>query len=250
MNICKTLKSVSIFILITLATVNLLSAQNTPSDTTSYEVNEYDLGYNAITLTPFTIPKGSLVYQNLMLGVNTLEYGVTDKLSVAAGLSFFKLRGGKSPMMLLNVKYKFYDKDNLAFSINSLNAMQRYEGWREWPGTKQTISDFNHAIFLNGAHYKDKSNFFTFGIGVWDLEDEIGPIFTFGFSKRLSRTVSLIGDLWLPIVEIEYNRGPIPIPAIGFRYHTKSYATFDIGFPFIGAKVPLIKTGKSKMMSN
>jgi len=239
---------ISLWLFLILGFCRITVAQHIHKDTTIYKNHGFDAGYNAITTTPFTIPKGSLVYQNLMLGINTLEYGITDKLSVATGISFFGMNRNRSPLALLFLKYNLYDANNFAVSISSLNSMQRFNySW--FPEEfDETRFEFNHALFLNAASYKDKYNFVSFGVGAFVLSGESSVIFTLGFSKRATESLAVIGDLWLPRVDFD-SPTLLPIPAIGVRYFTKSGASFDFGFPFVGAKVPLIKPKRKQALS-
>lgn len=246
MSVIKIISKITLILVLTLMYMTSAEAQANSKDSIKYEVNDYDAGYNAITMTPFTIPKGALVAQNLMLGFNTLEYGLTDNLSIATGVSFFGTRRNSSyPTALLSIKYKIYDQNGVAVSISSLNSYQRFKiepGYEEFYDSYETM----HALFLNSAFYKDKNNFVSVGAGLYGSQGYMSVIFTAGFSKRTSETMALIGDLWLPIFDLEYDTTIWPFPAIGFRYFLKSGVTVDFGFPFVGMKIPLIKPTKNR----
>lgn len=221
---------------------NTVYAQNTHRDSTEFKIYKHDLGYNAITTTPFTIPQGSLVYQNLFLGINTLEYGVTDRLSIASGISLFGLNSDDGPTGLFFAKYNLYNTDNFVLSISSLSAVNRYNSLKDYTGEKIKVTDIHTALFLNAASIRDANNYITYGLGYYSLYGEGSVIFTAGFCKRLSESIAFIGDLWLPLLNLDSNsRLLLPIPALGFRYFAKSGITVDFGFPFIGLKIPILK---------
>ena len=250
MSVLKIISKISLVLALFLLHMTSAGAQTFSKDSTEYEVNDYDAGYNAITMTPFTLPKGALVAQNLMLGINTLEYGLTDNLSIAAGISFFGVRdASNNPMGLLSIKYKMYDRDGIAVSISSLNAFRKF---KVDPAYEEYYDPFEsmHALFLNSAFYKDKNNFVSVGAGLYGSPGFISVIFTAGFSKRTSKTTAVIGDLWLPVFDLESDTTIFPFPAIGVRQFLESGITIDFGFPFIGVKIPLIKPAKNKKASN
>jgi len=191
-------------------------------DSLDIRKTQYSKPYNAITSNPFTVPKGSLVYQNLFIGINVLEYGISDKLSISTG--FFP--------GLASIKYNFYNNEDFSFSFSNLNIII--------PSSNEFI--WTPILYLHGALKENEDEFYTFGGGVFFVD---GPkaLFTFGYHKRLNNEVGFMIDLWLPNIDLDTGifGGFLPIPAIGLRFYTKSGASFDVGFPFIGMRIPLKK---------
>lgn len=231
----------SILIMLTISLPTLLFGQTEIRDTSSYERNEYDISYNAITTTPFTLPKGAVLYQNFNFVVNTLSYGISDNLSVAVGNSLHALFDNgrqKSATFMSHIKYKFYQDEKYALSLSNLNFYEYQRYTIESLEIDEKSLDVIPILFLNGSVHTSKHSFWTFGIGMYDLLNEPRPIFTVGYQNRFSRSTAFIADLWLPFIGVDT---PLPIPAVGFRFFTKYGGSVDLGFPFIGAKIPIGK---------
>ena len=198
--------------------------QSSEYDSTQYSNTTYSRPHSGFTTTPFTIPKGSLVYHNAYLFVNAFEYGVTDRLTVTAGLY----------PGIFSIKYNFVNTPDYAFSFTSLNI-----AWMS-NGDPYVVP----ILYLHGAFIEGRDNFFTLGGGVYIIEGTPRSIFTIGYHRRLTDKLGLMLDLWLPHLDddIDIIGGFLPMPMIGFRFYTESGAAFDIGFPQIGMRIPLVKT--------
>lgn len=236
-------------IMLTISLPNLLLGQAAAKDTSSYERNEYDISYNAITTTPFTLPKGAFLYQNFNLVVNTLSYGFTDNLSVSVGTSLHALlndRRHNYATLMSQIKYNFYQDEKYAFSVSNINFYEYEKYYNFQIDENERNINVVPILFVNGSVHTSKHAFWTFGVGMYGLLDDPQPIFTIGYQNRFSKNMAFIADLWVPLVEIESSAGPLPIPALGVRFFKKDRGSIDLGFPFIGAKVPI---GKIKSRS-
>ena len=230
------IKRVAILLIyLSMGSVSIAQEFNTQDE--EYEANVYDLPYNAITTTPYTLPKGSLVYQNLNLAINTLSYGIHDRLSVSAG--YTPISFGSGSVAMSQIKYNFYRDENYALSISNLNFYD-FNKLQFGPlGEESRELDIIPIFFLNAAVKNSEHDFWTFGVGAYHADGITNPIFTIGYQNRFSKKVAFIADLWLPFLGTGFFT-PLPIPAVGFRFFGKEGITFDIGFPFVGIKIPFI----------
>lgn len=203
-------------------------AQKSELDTTYIQTNEYAISYGALTATPYTIPKGSLVYQNLGFTINTLEYGVTDRFSVAAGAPLFNFGITDGPIGFLFLKYNFFKTEGFALSASNLNIFHT--------DNYESKLDVLSIMYLNTA-IGSKNKFVTLGAGFYFPDGEQNAIYTLGYHNKFSDKMAFIADLWIPV----QNSSAIPLPAAGIRLYLDDGFTIDLGFPFIGFKAPLIR---------
>lgn len=227
----KYLWTVAIFLL----QVWILSAQEIVMEESAIDTNEYAATYLGITTTPYTLPKGAINYQNLYLGYNGIEYGVTDRFSVSAGLSLFNLEGSGGIPFFLFAKYNIYDSPSISVSISNLNII-----YPEYDGTGVVSVLYTNAAFGN------KNNFITLGAGYGQSFEENEPvlIFTGGYHNRFSKSIAFIVDVWLAVLDLDSRGVGIPLPSLGFRFFLKNQITIDAGFPLFGFKIPLKKVDR------
>ena len=157
-------------------------------------------------LSPSAIPlkKGEGYFQNTYVLFNSINYGITDNISLGAGIDvitpFVKDIGG--PFMLLTLKagFKVAEKFHIA-------------------GT--TI--FIHAPYLGEADYKNESTFlmedasFTYGSADYNItlgasyglnggELMNGPSFTLSAMARVTPRFSFVTENWMfPVTHYQYS---------------------------------------------
>lgn len=208
-----------------------MSAQNREPVHSEVDTNVYAATYLGITTTPYTLPKGALNFQNLFIGYNGLEYGVTDKFSLSAGLSLFRFETSGTTFFLFG-KYNLYQSPTTSISLSNLNIFYPENEERGWVS----------VLFANGA-FGHKNHFFTVGGGYGLDVDNSEPvlIFTAGYHNRFSKPVGLMVDVWLAVVDVDSRGVGIPLPSIGFRFFLKNQITIDLGLPLFGFKIPILK---------
>ena len=211
-----------------------LEAQTKHSLHNEIDTNEYAATYQAITTTAFTPPKGSLNYQNLFFGINTLEYGVSDNFSLSSGVGISDINLNDGVSFFLFGKYKLFHEDNTAFSISSLNIL----------GSHDLFSDYLFSVLYLHGSFGNYNNFVSFGAGASLGPDNVG-IITFGYHNRISKSTAFIIDIWLALLDPGSNGGVLPLPTIGFRSFLDNNIIIDFGFPYIGCKIPFVQNSKS-----
>lgn len=202
------------------------------------DTNDYAATYLGITTTPYTLPKGAMNYQNLYVGYNGVEYGVTDRFSLSGGFSLFNLTGEGGGAFFTLAKYNFHRSNNTALSISNLNIV-----YPSYDGIGAV------SILYANAAFGNKNNFVTLGAGFgYSFEEADIPvgIFTFGYHNRFSKSTAFIADVWLAVLDLDSNGVGIPLPSIGFRFFLKNEITIDLGLPLFGFKIPIKKVDKQK----
>lgn len=224
-----TQNSVYIYITVLILSGSSIFGQPETKDSISSGIYAYDRGYNIITTTAFTIPKGTLIYQNFLFVVNNFEYGLSDNASIGSGFSLFGT-------LHTTIKLKLFQKKKLTVSLFNLNLF--------FPKANNA---FIPIVYLNGAKSINETDYFSFGTGLFHVEKP-SSIFTVGYHKRFSKSWAFMFDLWLPNINFVFSKQEernkyffFPIPMIGVRYFSKSGATFDLGYSFLAMKYPLIK---------
>lgn len=217
---------------------SVISAQSDEFPNAQVDTNVYAASYLGITTTPYTIPKGALNYQNLYIGYNGLEYGITDRFSLSAGLSLFRFETSGNTFFLFG-KYNLYQSPTTAISLSNLNIIYPEEDERGWVS----------VLYANGA-FGNKNHFFTLGGGYGLDIDNSEPvlIFTAGYHNRFSKRIGLMIDVWLAIVDLDSRGVGIPLPSIGFRFFLNNQITIDLGLPLLGFKIPIRKVKQKSVM--
>ena len=162
----------------------------------------------------FSLKKGQSYYENILIFINTVGYGITDRLSISASTELFSvLFGSQFPLIFMNVKYSIPVVENkVAFGLNV--------SFLSIPA-----DDFSSFTFMTGtATFGNRNNNFTIGIGGgFQLEngitDEVTPL-TFSYMGRLSRKLSFVTENWWVFQnDLEDNVG---VASAGLRVHFNS----------------------------
>lgn len=229
-----------LFIIFVLST-GLLSAQNDNVYRLGIDTNHYAATYLSITTSPYTLPKGALNYQNLYVGYNGLEWGVTNRFSLSGGLSLFRFETSGTTFFLFG-KYNLFRNKTTSISLSNLNIFYPLND-RE----RGIVS----VLFANGA-VGDKNQFISLGAGYgldFNSEEPV-LIFTVGYHNRFSDIAGLLVDVWLAVVDVESRGIGIPLPSIGIRFFLDNDITVDLGLPVFGFKVPIRKVEQKSRHRN
>lgn len=181
--------------------------------------------------------KGELYYQNVMVGVNTFAYGITDRLSVTAGFELIStlLTVDQGPTFAISPKYTVpLIEDELYLGAGAfLMRLPGYEGF------------FTHSFAFASLTHGNRYSNITAGLSYMYKEGEFfpSPIFMLSGHKRTSERFAIHGELWLgPIVE-----GASFLPGVQFFGHRLDFAaslliSYLDEVPFV-SPIPLIKLG-------
>lgn len=201
------------------------------------DTNHHAATYLGITTTPYTLPKGAMNYQNLYVGYNGFEYGLSDRFTISGGFSLFNFTDDGGGAFFTLAKYNFLRTENTAVSLSNLNIV--YPGYQGLGAV---------SILYTNAAFGNKNNFVTLGAGFgYSFEESDIPvgIFTFGYHNRFSKSMAFMVDVWLAVLDLDSNGVGIPLPSIAFRFFLKNDITIDLGLPLFGFKIPINRVDKS-----
>ena len=173
----------------------------------------YFIGQSAYSLN-----KGEGYYQNIMALFNSVQYGLTDKLSAGVGLELISLTSG-NPIIYANMKYAIpvSNKFRLAASANFFRLLDE--------ASIGTLSGL--------ATYGTEEHNFTIGAGYGIGEGEISSdaVITVNGMTRLTKRIGLVTENYILPGNSEF------INAIGFRLINKKN-TMD--FMLLEGLLPLV----------
>jgi len=137
-------------------------------------------------------PKGEVYWNNLLIEYNTVQYGVSDHLSVGMSTFLFTMLSGNLALMP-NFKYSFKLKENRHLAVGALGFL--------WGFKNRTDETFRAALPFAVYTIGDSEANFSIGSG-WLVSNEIGwsrspTLYTAG-SRRLSRNWVLQGEWFIP----------------------------------------------------
>lgn len=152
---------------------------------------------------PSAIPlkKGEGYYQNVMIGLNSLNYGLTDYLSISAGLELFSsfsslFTQGNFVLGFVNVKTGFQvtDKLHLGAGVLAGGAFLQNGG--------------RGAIGYGLATYGSPNSNITVGAGLGKIGEKWknDPVITINGMHMINRKVGLVTENW-----INLERGTTPL---------------------------------------
>ncbi len=164
--------------------------------------------------TAFQLKKGEGRYKNVLLGFNTLNYGVTNRLSVGAGteilsLALFFSNEGFRPRNLpisFNIKYGFSIAPQLKLAF----------------GAKYLGLFFSREVLTYGVmSYGNAQHNLSIGGGtLFRFNNPQGSLLTIGGNTRIYKSFGLLTETWV--------RNKQVYSINGFRIHDKK-STFDLG---------------------
>jgi hypothetical protein len=171
---------------------------------------------NIITPSAFPLKKGEGYYHNIGIFYNNFHYGITDNLSLGAGLVLLPISNFKLPIGA-HLKYagKVSDKWHMGVSLVIAKV----------PGDANAFATGGMGVATFGDRHRNLS----FGFGMIHFDDTLIPFFNVSGQTQISGSLFFIGDL--NIVIVDDNIIPLPIP--GLRIKFKSTA-LDVSFGGIG----------------
>jgi hypothetical protein len=140
---------------------------------------KYFIGQSA-----FSLGKGEGYYQNIMALVNSVQYGITDRLSAGVGVELISLTSG-NPIIFANAKYAIPVSDKFRFAAS---------------GNFLTLLDEGSIGSLSGlATYGSVENNITlgagYGIGGGGLTSD--AVITLNGMVRIARRFSLVTENYI-----------------------------------------------------
>ncbi|MEM7659070.1 MAG: hypothetical protein AAF399_23310 [Bacteroidota bacterium] len=159
-------------------------------DRSAYFTNPFASTY---FFAPSAIPlrKGEGYYQNILVGINGARYGLTDQISITAGLEAF------------TALYSIFGNDTrILTGFAGINwSTQLSERWWVGGGVMGAAADrFEQlAVAYGMATYGSLDHHVSFGIGLSGAKDRfIGqPILTLAATRRLSLRWALVTENWV-----------------------------------------------------
>ncbi|MCB0562889.1 MAG: hypothetical protein KDD01_00785 [Phaeodactylibacter sp.] len=140
--------------------------------------------------TGYNLPKGRGYYQNYMLFVNEIYYGITDNFSLGLGVELVTLFDFfiDFPTVGIFPKYTIPIAENKA-SVG-LGAILL--------STPDTRSAFDLNIFYGAFTYGPRGRNISFGLGYVMNEGELNsaPVFSIGAQYRVSSGMALTAESW------------------------------------------------------
>lgn len=164
----------------------------------------------------FQIPKGQFNYRNFMLSTNAINYGISDYVSVGAGVELISLFQGY-PIYSFNVKVggKVAENHALGGGIMFIGA-----------------ADFGVTGLVYGNYtLGNEDNNMTVGLGFPTAEDiSTAPVGMLAFSLRLSNAISLKSESYILglLEEGDFAEDLVLLSVLGIRIHSRKNA-FDAG---------------------
>lgn len=132
------------------------------TNTKQHQSSRYLIGESA-----FGVKKGKTMYQNIMGGLNTFGFGVSDKLTINLTTEVFSLLSGSFFVLNINPKYTFGNsEDKIRFGIGQ-NAIVAFESGDVVGGGT------SYGVVTLGSEYKN----ITAGVGfAYSFENGYGDI--------------------------------------------------------------------------
>jgi hypothetical protein len=161
----------------------------------------------------FNLRKGEGYYQNAYIGINTINYGITDHFTIGGGIEIFSTLSG-NPSLMLTPKFNFpiSEKFNIGAGALLLNI----------GSLKQRISA---GIVFATATVGDRETNATFG-GGWGfvknttaISGSSTPVFTVSGMTRLAPRWALVSENWIVTAkDVQFG-----IISAGARYMRESF---------------------------
>lgn len=141
--------------------------------------------------TAYNLEKGEGYYQNVYALINMVNVGITNYISIGAGLEFVSTFSG-SPTVFITPKLGVPVGEKFGFGTGIIAGIV---GGEETAGILYAIGT-----------YGSKEHNFTAGFGYGFISDEFSksPIFTFSGMARVGRKVSLVSENWFIPMDGKY----------------------------------------------
>lgn len=138
------------------------------------------------------LPKGEGYVSSYWLFFPFVGYGVTDRITLAAGTPI--IPGGIGKLFYVAPKVALYDRGRFSLSAGALSFF-----------STEYINEGSLGIVYGVGTYGSRDNALSFGAGWFyaDVEEEIEtsnePVFMLGGERRVSRRVKLITENWFAV---------------------------------------------------
>lgn len=200
-----------------------------------------DPNYSRLMFSPtgHALKKGDGYISNYYVFFPGISYGLSDKISIMAGMSILPGAGIGEQMKYFAPRLELVEKDNFALSIGTI-----YASFGE---------EFSSGLIFLVSTFGEHDKSFTTGLAfaytsleeetiIEDGEEEIlvysgkfrllkNPIFMFGGNIRLSNNIALVSENWIFINDdFKLNQQPFGILV---RFFGERLAT-DAGFVIVG----------------
>jgi len=211
--------------------IEYIDVKNMTTDKRGFFNDFHNSTHNLLFPSGYNLRKGQSYYENIYVFYNSFTYGVTDNISVTAGLEILSpLFFAQTPLVFTSAKFSVpFSKDKAAIALNAT--------YIRVPGT-----DPEHLTFLSGSFtLGTRNNNVTLGAGLGlrvssGFNDEIIP-FSISTMQRVTDKISIVSENWI-FVEDDFGNTSGIISA-GLRFHFK-----DNGGAFNAALFrPLVDSG-------
>lgn len=230
------------------AKIEYVDVKNMTTDKRGFFNDFHNSTHNLLFPSGYNLRKGQSYYENIYVFYNAFTYGVTDNISVTAGLEIASLLFfSQMPLAFTSAKFSIpFSKEKAAIALNATYI-------------RVPTSPVENLVFLSGSFtLGSRNNNVTLGAGAGlrlnsSVNDEIIP-FSISTMQRVSDKISIISENWI-FVEDDFGNTSGVVSA-GVRFHFKdnggafNAALFrplvDSGFgfiayPFVSATITLGK---------
>jgi hypothetical protein len=182
--------------------------------------------------TGISLKKGEGNYQNLMVGLNSIHYGITDNFSLGGGLEIISFAVTGNPVIYVEPKLSYSFSNNLHMS-----------GGVYLLGSTSNFSSNSSIFALPFANltYGNRDNNVTVGT-YFSPQSGGGQLVLIGGQWRVAKKFSLMSEIYL-------SEG-VALVTLGSRFMTETFnLSFGLflfgnsgsssgGFPYIGFTIP------------
>jgi len=191
---------------------------------------------NLLAPTGFGLRKGAANYQNTMLFFHTINYGITDHISIAGGFELASLLFSSGPIPGIIISPKISTASDKSINVAAGVTIFRHRD-----------NSLNATLIYTATSFGDRDNNFTMGVsfgnigGRWEKQ----PMITLSGMGRLSKKFSLVTENWV-FLDTDISGGEILIFSFSGRYLAPSI-TVDFGLflsfgnvrgPWLGVALP------------
>jgi hypothetical protein len=172
-----------------------------------------------LTATAFPLKKNQVILASTYIAINSVHYGISDKISVGGGGDIFTKSVG-----FLNLKTNIINNRTHRLSA----GLTYYRLPSDFIETYSGESVRNMGMITAASTWGNANNHFTIGAGyTYIVKGFLPPIVTLGGTKRIAKNFALVTENWFLFVG---QRTGIPvIVSLGMRYLSKR-SSLDLAF--------------------
>ena len=169
--------------------------------------------------TAYTLPKGDITLESTYLFINSVHYGITDRVMIGAGGDLF---AGTVTFFNAKVNILNGERHKISAGVNYYrlprNFIETYSG--------EDVRDL--GMVYGASTWGNSNDHITFGVGYMYMANGfLPPVLNFSATKRITRNIGLVTENWFLFVG---DRTGIPvIISLGARYISKR-STVDLAF--------------------